>query len=286
MNTPKYIKKFVQALMKAQNNTIKLDFLPQPIFGHKGILTTSKIQYNKNKTIDLLNQNFEFTLNVEENNKLEISVQLYLNESEHYRLFCYCKRGLLFSINLTKLSQYNRKKLIPLEQTIMINSPRTLSCKERQKRRDILCSILRGKLGLDLKENGRINFGIFDSVAGKFLNTNAQTFIKDFIAAAILKGHFMSNKGYQVSGIQKMNKLINLSHEKTKYIYGRYIPPGLQYEVLRRDEFKCQACGRGVKDGVKLHIDHIKPFSQGGFTAKENLQTLCHIHNLGKSNKL
>lgn len=29
--------------------------------------------------------------------------------------------------------------------------------------------------------------------------------------------------------------------------------------ILERDNFKCVVCGRGKKDGVELHVDHIKP---------------------------
>jgi 5-methylcytosine-specific restriction endonuclease McrA len=35
-----------------------------------------------------------------------------------------------------------------------------------------------------------------------------------------------------------------------------------------------------------LHVDHIKPWSLGGLTVDENLQTLCEPCNLGKSNAL
>ena len=35
---------------------------------------------------------------------------------------------------------------------------------------------------------------------------------------------------------------------------------------------------------VELHVDHIKPWSKGGETILENLQTLCQKCNLGKSN--
>lgn len=38
----------------------------------------------------------------------------------------------------------------------------------------------------------------------------------------------------------------------------------MRYDVLRRDGFKCVKCGRGREDGVKLHVDHIKPVSRGG----------------------
>lgn len=61
---------------------------------------------------------------------------------------------------------------------------------------------------------------------------------------------------------------------------------GLRYDILKRDGFKCQICGRTVDDGVKLHVDHIVPLSKGGKTIASNLRTLCQDCNLGKSNKL
>ena len=41
---------------------------------------------------------------------------------------------------------------------------------------------------------------------------------------------------------------------------------------------------RGSLGNVELHVDHIKPWSKGGETVLENLQTLCATCNLGKSN--
>jgi len=65
--------------------------------------------------------------------------------------------------------------------------------------------------------------------------------------------------------------------------------PGIQlrFKVLKRDNFKCCACGASpAKDSsVELHIDHIIPWSKGGETVLENLQTLCLKCNIGKSNE-
>lgn len=60
----------------------------------------------------------------------------------------------------------------------------------------------------------------------------------------------------------------------------------LRFQVLKRDSFTCVQCGASpAKDrGVELHVDHIKPWSKGGKTIYENLQTLCSKCNLGKSN--
>ncbi|MBO5870140.1 MAG: HNH endonuclease [Clostridia bacterium] len=65
----------------------------------------------------------------------------------------------------------------------------------------------------------------------------------------------------------------------------RRISNKLRYQVLKRDNFKCCACGASpAKDPtVELHIDHIIPWSKGGETTLENLQTLCSRCNIGKS---
>lgn len=54
--------------------------------------------------------------------------------------------------------------------------------------------------------------------------------------------------------------------------------------ILQRDNYRCVICGRGKKDGVELHIDHIKPKDFGGAAIIENGQTLCAQHNFIKKN--
>jgi hypothetical protein len=62
----------------------------------------------------------------------------------------------------------------------------------------------------------------------------------------------------------------------------------MRWRVLTRDSFRCRSCGRSpaVEQGVVLHVDHIIPWSKGGQTVDENLQTLCDRCNLGKSDFL
>ena len=61
-----------------------------------------------------------------------------------------------------------------------------------------------------------------------------------------------------------------------------------RFHVLKRDHFKCVACGASPSSspGLQLHVDHVVPWSLGGETVNENLQTLCERCNLGKSNVL
>lgn len=58
----------------------------------------------------------------------------------------------------------------------------------------------------------------------------------------------------------------------------------LRWRVANRDSFRCQHCGKSpaVHAGVRLHIDHIVPWSDGGETVLDNLQTLCSDCNPGK----
>ena len=60
----------------------------------------------------------------------------------------------------------------------------------------------------------------------------------------------------------------------------------LKFKVMRRDRFCCCYCGTSPANsvGVLLHVDHVVPWSKGGETTLDNLQTLCEQCNLGKSN--
>lgn len=59
----------------------------------------------------------------------------------------------------------------------------------------------------------------------------------------------------------------------------------LRFLVMKRDNFKCCMCGASPAKNpeVVLHMDHIVPWSKGGETTMENLQTLCSDCNFGKS---
>jgi hypothetical protein len=63
------------------------------------------------------------------------------------------------------------------------------------------------------------------------------------------------------------------------------VMPALRWQAFQRDQWKCVACGRNSHDGAILHVDHIIPRSLGGLDTLENLQTLCDICNIGKSNR-
>ena len=55
-------------------------------------------------------------------------------------------------------------------------------------------------------------------------------------------------------------------------------------EILKKDNYRCVQCGKGKKEGVELHIDHIIPKDKGGKAIIENGQVLCSQHNFLKKN--
>lgn len=67
----------------------------------------------------------------------------------------------------------------------------------------------------------------------------------------------------------------------------RIVSLSIRVKVLDRDKYKCVLCGRSPATdiGVRLQIDHKTPFSKGGKSTIDNLQTLCQECNLGKSDE-
>lgn len=63
------------------------------------------------------------------------------------------------------------------------------------------------------------------------------------------------------------------------------VMPAIRWQVFQRDNWKCVACGRGSREDVILHVDHIVPRSRGGADTLGNYQTLCGTCNIGKGNR-
>jgi len=279
------------------DTTIKFGyFYLKGLKGNKSI-----IQYNQ-EDFELLEHKHEYTFPLL-NGNLEISLQLYENTNNHYRLFCYVKYGkkpgMTFSLNLT--TEKESKEIIYLTQKIKF-SERYKGSKElakaHRRRKQIVFMDLLKQMNFDVTDNEDVILGIFNPKEQKFVNTSNEKFINDFLVISILKGHFQGNKGYQLDILPNYNQLDYIFNKektsKTENIYSdktqkrkrkRNIPLGMRYKILKRDNFKCVACGRTVNDGIKLHIDHKIPFSLGGLTEMSNLQTLCNECNISKSNK-
>ena len=53
-------------------------------------------------------------------------------------------------------------------------------------------------------------------------------------------------------------------------------------KLLKRDSYRCAICGKGKKEGMELHIDHIKSRHLGRKAELSNGQVLCSQHNFIK----
>jgi len=78
-----------------------------------------------------------------------------------------------------------------------------------------------------------------------------------------------------------VNKAKKINGQRTS----RNINIRLRFMVLRRDNFKCRICGKSpaTDSAITLHVDHIHSWAKGGETVMENLQSLCSVCNVGKS---
>jgi hypothetical protein len=84
---------------------------------------------------------------------------------------------------------------------------------------------------------------------------------------------------------ENINLLNTMENTKIDMDESKFVRAGIRWQVFDRDDFKCVACGKSAHDGAILHIDHIIPKSKGGSNTMDNYQTLCHLCNIGKSNR-
>jgi hypothetical protein len=88
----------------------------------------------------------------------------------------------------------------------------------------------------------------------------------------------------EAAASEAVNKIVE-PEPTTRHKTKRGVNWRLRFIVMRRDSFKCKSCGRSPANDSKtiLHVDHVKAWVNGGETILENLQTLCAMCNIGKS---
>jgi len=246
----------------------------------KGVIGRVGYNHFEGTTANLLGDIHQYTFIIG-GQYVPMSLQLWDN-----RLEAYSSYRQSVSVNLkTGARAYNS---ILLSQTTAFYDRGVTTDGRRQKQKEF--SALLHSLGFQV-ENNRVIFGTFAPLQKTFLDITPEQFLNDFIAVALLRGHFQGNKRYDLTDEPLFAKLLentlkNVEQAERDYdIYARTIPLGLRYAVLTRDNSTCQRCGRTpAKDYVVLHIDHKTPFSLGGLTEESNLWVLCADCNLGKSN--
>lgn len=83
-------------------------------------------------------------------------------------------------------------------------------------------------------------------------------------------------------GAEGSNVNVGFAKRRTR----REISDRQRFRILVRDGFRCKSCGASplVQSGIELHVDHVLPWSKGGETTDDNLETKCKQCNLGKGN--
>ena len=72
--------------------------------------------------------------------------------------------------------------------------------------------------------------------------------------------YFQTLKGKHNDIVSFLDKHDEVIKQLNKIFLARpTLPPKLRVQILKRDNNKCVWCGRGIEDGVTLHVDHIVP---------------------------
>lgn len=105
------------------------------------------------------------------------------------------------------------------------------------------------------------------------------------------KGQVFRDPDRGIRQLHQKGRLIKVKKGVYRYDPGREKQKGLENfslsqktKILKRDKYQCVICGLGIKNGLELHVDHIKPKDLGGKATIENRQTLCSKHNFIKKN--
>lgn len=140
--------------------------------------------FGKDLEYKIIGQDFE----------VPISIQLYENTSEYYRIFVNTNKGMLTSVNLS--TGYEDGE-INLEIQLKLSS-RGMTKEERVSFRDMMVVDIERE-EIEIIKKNTVFFGKYGTANDKFIGTTAEKFLEQLIKVAIIKGHYMKNKGYQLS---------------------------------------------------------------------------------------
>ena len=117
---------------------------------------------------------------------------------------------------------------------------------------------------------------------GEYSNISSGAYLRRFTTWTNALQSFLSYINSE--DIEEVEHIVTVA--KSSHKTSRDINMRLRFIVIQRDNHKCCICGRSptTTQGLELQVDHIKPWSKGGETYIDNLQTLCRDCNLGKGN--
>jgi hypothetical protein len=205
-------------------------------------------------------------------------------------------------IQLIEGLKISEKTLMPFYKKLGKRNVQFMVFRTKHKTKTFFCAFCGGSFetdGLYLTETGQ---AAFEALANLQLGNNTfclreikggpknvvankitDTFDKmgNFSSIAFV-GDFADELDDPISQIVTYGKIINKKDIKRRS--GMSLK--LRFEVMKRDLYRCQLCGKSAKDDVCLEIDHIIPKARGGDDSLDNLRTLCYDCNRGKGDRL
>lgn len=143
-----------------------------------------------------------------------------------------------------------------------------------------------------LKKFRKYEERVFQKNILKIPQVNVSIYCKATYTSPQGRNHYYKEQNYNYNDLKRLfDYTVNLKESRQTRQYQIKVErakmtDSLRYDILKRDNFRCQICGSSAQDGVKLHVDHIIPIAKGGKTVPNNLRTLCDRCNMGKSDKI
>lgn len=200
-NMPDAIFEFADYLLRNKSKKLEIVIDGKKIVGEPVVSSNIHYMYEDFQVFqDRLSYTFHYN-----HQKIELSVQLYENDSNYYRMFAYTKCngivGMAFSINLTRnrMSDGSYKLGNQLKFSERIPVDEEMASFIRKRKQEVLVDFL-DNLGLNVTAKNEVIFGKFDPNAANrktaFIGTSDKQLLHDFVMVALIKGHYMGNKGY------------------------------------------------------------------------------------------
>jgi hypothetical protein len=145
---------------------------------------------------NFLGKSHEYTIFQGETEVTSISIQLYLNDKNYFRLFCFNPKGMMFSINFSRY--YVSNHITVLKQDALIKN-KSMSKEERIDNKNKVLNLWY-RAGLKIDDDKFVDLGKYDIQSNKFIGTTPQEFLENYVIAALIKGNFMGNKEYDILG--------------------------------------------------------------------------------------
>lgn len=132
-----------------------------------------------------------------------------------------------------------------------------------------------------------------DDHAFRFIFVRKQTryrqrnYVKTPYEISVIDTMFATDKSWLTERFEAL-KTIGFEATLNDYLnknQRKLMTQALRKQIMERDFYTCQICGKYMPDEVGLHIDHIIPVSKGGKSVPSNLRVLCSKCNGRKGAK-